>query len=137
MFKLSDDYEIFNTCTYNKKVDFIIIILKFLLLTLPGTVRLLSLIELILYTSLKPLIANEKMVKFLYITHPVQCIITGASDCGKSYFLTCLFLNNINEVETIYIYSPSLQKYLYQRLINWFGKYLPINIIPNILNEKR
>ena len=75
------------------------------------------------------------MEKFLYPTHPVRCIITGPSECGKSVFLTNLILNIINEYDKIYIYSPSLHQDLYQKLFNCFSNYIPIHIIPNILNE--
>ena len=37
------------------------------------------------------------MEKILYPNHPVQCIITRPSECGKSIFLTILILNIINE----------------------------------------
>ena len=50
------------------------------------------------------------MDKKLYPPHPVRCIITGPSSSGKSYFLTNLILNIINEYEKIYIYSPSLHQ---------------------------
>ena len=76
------------------------------------------------------------MDKILYPTHPVRCIITGPSECGKSVFLTNLILNIINEYDKIYIYSPSLHQYLYQKLIKYFSNYTPIKIIPNILNEE-
>ena len=76
------------------------------------------------------------MEKILYPTHPVRCIITGPSECGKSVFLTNLILNNINECDKIYIYSPSLHQDLYQKLIKCFSNYIPIHIIPNILNEE-
>ena len=75
------------------------------------------------------------MEKFLYPKHPVRCIITGPSECGKSVFLTNLSLNIINEYDEIYIYSPSLHQDLYQKLIKCFSNYIPIHIIPNILNE--
>ena len=75
------------------------------------------------------------MEKFLYPTHPIRCILTGPSNSGKSVFLTNLFLNIINEYDKIYIYSPSLHQDFYQKLIKSFSKYLPINIIPNILKE--
>ena len=75
------------------------------------------------------------MEKFFYLTHPVRCIITGPSECGKSYFLTNLNLNIINEFDRKYIYSPSLHQDLYQKLIKCFSNYIPIHIIPNILNE--
>ena len=75
------------------------------------------------------------MEKILYPSHPCRCIITGPSECGKSVFLTNLILNIINEYDKIYIYSPSLHQDLYQRLIKCFSNYIPIHIIPNILNE--
>ena len=75
------------------------------------------------------------MEKFLYPKHPLRCIITGPSECGKSKFVTNLILNIINEYDKIYIYSPSLHQDLYQKLIKCFSNYIPIHIIPNILNE--
>ena len=75
------------------------------------------------------------MDEFLYPTHPVRCIITGPSECGKSVFLTNLILNINNDYNKIYIYSPSLHQDLYQKLIKCFSNYKPIHIIPNILNE--
>ena len=75
------------------------------------------------------------MEKILYPHHPVKCIITGPSERGKSVFLTNLLLNIINEYDKIYIYSPSLHQDLYQKLIKCFTNYIPINIIPKILNE--
>ena len=76
------------------------------------------------------------MEKFFYPNHPVRCIITGPSECGKSVFLTNLILNIINEYDKIYIYSPSLHQNLYGKLIKYFNNYVPINKIPNILNEE-
>ena len=76
------------------------------------------------------------MKKFLYPILPVCCIITGPSECGKSVFLTKLYLNIINEYNKIYIFSPSLHQDLYQKLIECFINYTPINIIPNVLNEE-
>ena len=75
------------------------------------------------------------MEKILYPTHPIRCIITGPSECGKSVFLTNLILNIINEYDKIYIYSPSLHQDLYQNIFKCFSNYIPIHIIPNILNE--
>ena len=74
--------------------------------------------------------------KILYPSHPVRCIITGPSECGKSVFLTNLILNIIKEYDKIYIYSPSLHQDLYQKLIKCFSNYIPIHIIPDILNEE-
>ena len=39
------------------------------------------------------------MEKFLYPNHPVRCLITGPSECGKSEFLENVILNIINEYE--------------------------------------
>ena len=36
----------------------------------------------------------------------------------------------------MYIYSPSLHQDLYQKFIESFSYYIPIHIIPNILNEE-
>ena len=36
----------------------------------------------------------------------------------------------------MYIYSPSLHQDFYQKLIKCFSNYVPIHIIPNILNEE-
>ena len=76
------------------------------------------------------------MEKILYPKHPVRCIITGPSNVGKGVFLTNLILNIINEYDKKYIYSPSLHQDLYQKLIKCFSNYIPIHIIPNILNEE-
>ena len=76
------------------------------------------------------------MEKYLYPIHPVRCIITGPSECGKSVFLTNLISKILNEYDKIYIYSPSLHQDLYQKLFKCFSNYLPIHIIPNILNEE-
>ena len=76
------------------------------------------------------------MDKILYLTHPVRCIITGPCECGKSVFLTNIILNIVNEYDKTYIYSPGLHQNLYQKLIKCFTNYIPIHIIPNILNEE-
>ena len=57
------------------------------------------------------------MEKFLYPSHPVRCIMTGPSECGKSVFLTVSILNNINKYDKIYIYSPSVHQGSYQKII--------------------
>ena len=76
------------------------------------------------------------MDKFSYPNHPVRYIITGPSECGKSVFLTNLILYIINEYDKIYIYSTSLHQGFYQKLIKCFSFYIPIRIIPNIVNEE-
>ena len=76
------------------------------------------------------------MDKILYPSHPCRCIITGPSNSEKTYFLTNIILNIINEYDKIYIYSPNLYQDLYQKLIKCFTNHIPINIIPNILNDE-
>ena len=76
------------------------------------------------------------MEKFLYPNHPVRCIKTGPSECGKSVVLTNLILNIINQNNKIYFYSASLNQDIYQKLIKCFSNYISIHIIPNILNEE-
>ena len=73
------------------------------------------------------------MEKFLYPTHPVRCMKTGPSECGKSLFPTNLFLNVINEFEKIFIYSPTPHQDFNQKITKCFPNYIPIHIIPNIL----
>ena len=76
------------------------------------------------------------MEKILYPPHPVRCIITKPSECGKSVFLTISILNIINEDDKINIYSTSLHQDLFQKLNRCFSNYIPIPIIPNISNEE-
>ena len=76
------------------------------------------------------------MDKLLYPNHSVRCIITCCSECGKSVILTNLILNNNNEYDKIYIYSPSLHQNLYQKIIKCFSNYIPIHLIPNVLYEE-
>ena len=75
------------------------------------------------------------MEKILYPNHPVRCIITGPSECGKSYFLTNLILKILKKNDKVYIYSPSLHQNLNRKLIKCFSNYIPTNIIQNILKE--
>ena len=76
------------------------------------------------------------MDNFLNPNHQVRCKITGPSECSKSVFLTNLILKIINELKKIYIYSPSLHQDLGQKLFKYFSNYIPIHIVPNILNEE-
>ena len=76
------------------------------------------------------------MEKNLHSTHSVRCIITRPSECGKSVVLTNLILKNITEYDKIYIYSPSLHQDLCHKINKSFSNYIPINILPNILNEE-
>ena len=45
-------------------------------------------------------------------------------------------MNFFNEYDKIYIYSPSLHQDFCQKLIKCFSIYIPIHIIPNILDEE-
>ena len=76
------------------------------------------------------------MEKILYPNHPVRCIITRPSECGKSVILTNLVLNINNEYDKIHIYSPNLHQDLNRKLIKCFSNYIPIHIIPNLLSEE-
>ena len=76
------------------------------------------------------------MDKILYPNHLLRCIICGPSNVGESVFPTILILNIINEHDKIYIYSPTLHQGLYQKLMKCFSNFIPIHIIPNILNEE-
>ena len=50
---ITDDYKSFSNCTNNNNED-IIIIIKFLLLSMPGGTLFLSVINLIIWTMIKP-----------------------------------------------------------------------------------
>ena len=76
------------------------------------------------------------MEELLYPQHPLRCIICGPSNSGKSVFLINLILNIINKYDKIHIYSPSLHQDLCQKIIKCFSNYIPIHIIPNIINEE-
>ena len=51
-------------------------------------------------------------------------------------FLTNLILIIINEYDKNYIYSPNLHLDFYQKLFKCSSNYIPIHVIPNILNEE-
>ena len=72
----------------------------------------------------------------LYPNHPVRCIITGPSECGKPVILTNLVSNITNEYNKIYIYSLCLHQDLYQKIFKCFSNYIPNHIIRNTLNEE-
>ena len=73
---------------------------------------------------------------YLYPNHPVRCIIIGPSECGKSVFLTNLSVSNINEYKKNTSTHEVFIKILYQNIFKCFSNYIPIHIIPNILNEE-
>ena len=74
--------------------------------------------------------------KILYPNLPVRYILTGPSESGKSVFSTNLILNIINECGKIFIYSPSLNQDLYQKIIKCFSNYKHIYVISKLLNEE-
>ena len=76
------------------------------------------------------------MEKCLYPNHPLPCIKCGPSNVGKSVLLINWILNIINKSDRINIYSPSLYQDLYQKLINCFTNYIPIQRIPKTLKEE-
>ena len=47
-----------------------------------------------------------------------------------------LILNIINEFEKIYTFSASLHQDFHRNVFKCFSKYLPRNIIPNIVSEE-
>ena len=61
---ITDDYDSFINCTNHQNED-IDIIIKFILLSFPSGVLLLSLIVLILYTTLKPLVTKKNFGVFI------------------------------------------------------------------------
>ena len=87
--------------------------------------------------GLRKLNINKYLNKWKkYFIHLIlRAIITGPSNSGKTYFLTNLILNIIDDFQKIYIYSPSLHQDLYQKLIKCFNAFLPLHVIQNILNE--
>ena len=128
-----------NSTNNEKNIEIVITLITII----PCGMSLVCLISVMVYTLIKPLIRKKikyslvmNMDKYLYPNHPVRHIITGPSECGKSVFLTNLFLNSINEYDKINIYSPSLCQDLYQNLIKGFSIYIPIHIIPYFLNEE-
>ena len=115
---MTDDYNdslsMNDNCILNE--NNINIIVPTLLLTIPCGFSFLCLMSLMVYTLIKPLFNNKYMEKFLYATHPLRCIITSPSECGKSVILRNLILYIIIEYDKIYIYSPSFHQDLYQKL---------------------
>ena len=96
---ITNGYNDLINCKNNENED-INIIIKYFFLSIQSSIRLLCLFSLIIWTMLEPLKLTNNG-KFLYPTHPVRCIITGLSCCGKSVFLTLLILNIINENDKI------------------------------------
>ena len=75
------------------------------------------------------------MEKFLFPTHPVLCIVTGPSECGK-LISNNLILKIINKLEKIYIFSTKLYQDFYQNLMKCFSNYILINVITFIVIEE-
>ena len=90
LLNIADDYFDFinRTGSENDKSD---LILSTLLLSTPSGVLFSFLLSFMTSTRSKILITNEKMDIFLNPSHPVICIITGPSECGKSFFDEFIF----------------------------------------------
>ena len=54
----------------------------------------------------------------------------------QKIFLTILIINIFNVYDKINIYSPSIHQEIYQKLIECFSKFVPINIITTTLIEE-
>ena len=76
------------------------------------------------------------MEKFRNPEQPFRCVITGLSECGKSYFLTNSILNKNIEFEIMYNFSPSLHQTSYQKVIKGISYYIPKEIITVKRNEQ-
>ena len=75
------------------------------------------------------------MDNLLHLQQPVRCNITGPPECGKSYVLMNSTLKLSTNSKETYIFSPILHQDLNQKIIKCFSNYIPVNIIPNYLNE--
>ena len=115
--------------------DKFIIISEFLLLTIPSSVLFLSLLGVIMWTTLETSLTNKKMVKFLCPSSPVCCSITVPSNRGKSYFLTRLIFKK-NFWKIVHLLTIPTSSW-YPKLFGSFSNYIPINIIPNTLDDDR
>ena len=76
------------------------------------------------------------MAKFQHPNHPIRCIKTGPSECGKSVFLTNTNFKIHNEFEKTYISSSSLHQDWYQTKLQCFNNKIPLHIVPNFLEEE-
>ena len=59
MLNITDDYDTFNNCTVNENEDKIIII-RFVLFSIPANILILSQKGLVKNTMIKPLITNKR-----------------------------------------------------------------------------
>ena len=105
--------------TKNKILNLISI--TYLINLIPGGVLLLFPLNFMTWTKIKLLIPKKQLDKFLYPQHPVRCNFKGPSECGNSFSLTNLKLNNVNEFEKLYILSTTLHRDRYQKLIKCFS----------------
>ena len=76
------------------------------------------------------------MENIRYPKHPIRCIFTGPSEWGKKVIQTKLVFKFFNDLQKIYIYSPSHHQDKYQKLIKCFCNYIPIQIIQIIFYEE-
>ena len=77
------------------------------------------------------------MDKKLYPKSPVRVVISGPSGCGKTCLLTKLITEIINDFTEIYIYSPSIHRETYQKLIDCFEQKIPPKSFSKILKNKK
>ena len=136
--KLTDEYNdtlsLNNVSTVNENnID---VIIPSILLTILCGLSFLCLMSLLVFTLVKLLFNNKSMENFLYPNHPIRCIITGPTECGKSVLITNSILIIINEFDEICNYSLGLHQDLYQKLIKCFNNYIPTHVIPKILSEQ-
>ena len=76
------------------------------------------------------------MEKFLTHNIYADALFVDQAIRVKVFFLTNLILNIINEYDKKYIFSPSLHRDFYQKLIKCCSNYILFHIIPKILNEE-
>ena len=69
------------------------------------------------------------MDNFLNPINRIVCNIIGPPACGKSCFLTNIILNFVKGYRKVYIYSPSLYRDLYQRILKRFSNFKQISMI--------
>ena len=138
--KFTDDYDnitdlkITNNCTNNENIfDGII---PTLLLTIPCGLSFLYLMSLMVYTLIKPLFNNKRKTGFCTQLSHSDVKFFGSNSSRKSALITDLILNIFREFEKVYIYSASLHQDFYRKLRKCSSNYIPIHMIPNILNEE-
>ena len=83
---ITNDYNDITLINCTNFDDIIDMFIPTILLTIPCGLSFFCLMSLMVYTFIEALFNNKKREKHLYPFHPVRCIITGPSECGKSVF---------------------------------------------------